>query len=199
MFLNPFIARTKLKKPWKYLFALFIPASNVAGRWQYYCKQGETLCPISYHRWCRDLGPVSRSPCALLKLDFLTSAYKKCMRWSESPASVRRKGFVKPAPHDTAVLCWSAESLPKCSSISSHVSVWTVDLQRSLRRWWTNWRVAGRSASSFARCSPGGRGRAGVGAASPSKRTVATPRWWTRTANWRWPTAPSRTSTSNWS
>ena len=37
-------------------------------------------------------------PCALLKLDFLTSAYEKCMRQSESPALVRRKGFVKPAP-----------------------------------------------------------------------------------------------------
>ena len=35
-------------------------------------------------------------PCALLKLHFLTSAGNKCIRWSASPASVRRKGFVKP-------------------------------------------------------------------------------------------------------
>ena len=28
----------------------------------------------------------------------MTSAYNKCKRWSESPALVRRKGFVKPAP-----------------------------------------------------------------------------------------------------
>ena len=37
-------------------------------------------------------------PCALLKLEFLTGAYKKCMRHSESPALERRKGFVKPVP-----------------------------------------------------------------------------------------------------
>ena len=35
-------------------------------------------------------------PCALLKLDFPTSAYNKCMRQLESPALVRRKGFMKP-------------------------------------------------------------------------------------------------------
>ena len=38
-----------------------------------------------------DLEPVSRSPCALLKLDFLTSACIFCMHYSESPALVRRK------------------------------------------------------------------------------------------------------------
>ena len=34
-------------------------------------------------------GPVSRSlaPYALLKLDFLTSAYNKCIRLSESPGA----------------------------------------------------------------------------------------------------------------
>ena len=36
-------------------------------------------------------------PCALLKLDFLTSAYNKCMHYSESPALVRRNGFIIPA------------------------------------------------------------------------------------------------------
>ena len=44
------------------------------------------------------LEPVSRSPCALLKLDFLTNACYFCMHYSESPALVRCKGFVKPAP-----------------------------------------------------------------------------------------------------
>ena len=45
-------------------------------------------------------------PCALLKLDFLTCAYNKCMRLSESPALVRRKGFMKPAP-DLKMFCSS--------------------------------------------------------------------------------------------
>ena len=54
-------------------------------------------------------------PCALLKRDFNydPSAYNKCIRWSESSASVRRKGFVKPAPASKSFLnyaicidCW---------------------------------------------------------------------------------------------
>ena len=68
--------------PWKSTIdALF--ALSVDGEVQRR-SEGDALCVC---------GPetVSRSPCALLKLDFLTSACIFCMHWSESPALVRRK------------------------------------------------------------------------------------------------------------
>ena len=55
-------------------------------------------------RASRNLNPAqlpgvgSMKPYALLGLDFLTGAGSKCIRYSESPALVKRKGFIIPAP-----------------------------------------------------------------------------------------------------
>ena len=80
-------------------------------------------------------------PCALLKLDFLTSAYKKCMRQSESLALVRRKGFIIPAPaYDTPIQCsirgeWWRERFSRCSLLrqkSRGIPAWCEQLLQSM-------------------------------------------------------------------
>ena len=61
-------------------------------------KQREDVNGANFHTVAYASGASFTKPCALLKLDFLTSAHNKCIRQSESPALVRRKCFVEPAP-----------------------------------------------------------------------------------------------------
>ena len=52
---------------------------------------------IEYLGWW-PLGPVSRSPCALLKLDFLTNAMHLLYALVRKSSFSKAQGFVKPAP-----------------------------------------------------------------------------------------------------
>ena len=50
-------------------------------------------------------------PCALPKLDFLTSGYNKCIALVRKSSFSTAQGFMKPAPdRRTTALCWLTDS-----------------------------------------------------------------------------------------
>ena len=65
---------------------------------------------ITDNAWCAQVshstGAGFTKPCALLKLDFLTSAYQNCMRYSESQALSKAQGLHESGPR---TVCFDVE------------------------------------------------------------------------------------------